>query len=115
MSRRTKETLTCECVLTDDEKLKYSKELSESISKKQRADDSLKSFSTQIKSEIASCEAKIDALADKLNSGREYRAIECSVKYDFDKKEKTWVRLDTGEIAKTDIITEKECQEEAAL
>ena len=115
MSRRTKETLTVECVLTDEEKLKYSKELSESVSKMQRANDSLKSFSTQIKSEIASCEAKINALADKLNSGREYRSVECQIKYDFDKKEKIWIRSDTAEIAKTDIITEKELQEEAEL
>ena len=115
MSRRTKETLTVECVLTDEEKLKYSKELSENISRKQRSEDSLKSFSTQVKSEIASCDAKINAFADKLNSGREYRSVECLVKYDFDKKEKVWIRSDTGEIAKTDIIFEKELQEEVAL
>jgi hypothetical protein len=109
------ETLTLECQLTDKEKLGYSKELGEALSKKNRAEDSLKSFQTQAKSDIAGLEAKINSLADKINTGREYRSVECEVIMDFEKKEKIWTRKDTGEIAKTDIISEHELQEEIEI
>ena len=109
------ETLTLECLLTDKEKLGYSKELGEAITKKSRAEDSLKSFQTQAKSDIAMLDSKINLLADKINTGREYRLTECVVTLDFDSKEKTWTRKDTGEIAKTDIISESELQEEIAI
>ena len=113
--RKEKEYLTLECILTDKEKLEYSKQLAENVSNKARAEDSLKSFQTQQKAQISNHEAQINLYSEKINTGKEYRAIECQVIYDFEKKEKSWKRKDTGEIAKTDIITEKELQEEADL
>lgn len=110
--RKTKENLHLECVLTDQEKLDYSKQLSENVSKKTRAEEHLKSFQTQIRAEITACDATINMLAEKLNTGKEYRMIECKIEYDFEKKEKVWIRKDTGEIAQQDIIDEKELQEE---
>lgn len=110
--RQEKDILHLECVLTDKEKLAYSKELSEAVSKKTRAEESLKSFQTQMRAEITGNEAKINLLAEKLNTGKEYREIDCEINYDFEKKEKTWVRLDTGEIVKTRAIPEEEMQEE---
>lgn len=110
--RKTKESLHLECALTNEEKLKYSKELSESVSKKARAEEGLKSFQTQKKAEIAGCDANINRLAEILNVGKEYRMVECTIEYDFTTKEKTWVRKDTGEIAQTDIIPGRELQEE---
>jgi hypothetical protein len=41
--------------------------------------------------------------------------VSCRIIYDFDNKEKSWIRDDTGEIVKTDIITESEMQEEIEL
>jgi hypothetical protein len=38
---RGKETITLECILTDDEKLKYSKTIAESVSKKARAENTV--------------------------------------------------------------------------
>jgi hypothetical protein len=112
--RKTKEILQLECILTDQEKLTYSKQLSENVSKKTRQEEHLKSYQTQVKADIALCDAIINSLAEKLNMGKEYRPVECEVKYDFKKKERVWVRRDTGEIAKQDIIPEKELQEELA-
>ena len=110
--RKTKENLHLECILTDSEKLDYSKTLSENVSKRARAEEHLKSFQTQIRAEITACDATINMLAEKLNTGKEYRMVECEIKYDFEKKERTWTRKDTGEIAQQDIIPEKELQEE---
>lgn len=110
--RVTTQKLELECVLTDKERLKYSKELSESISSKARAEESLKSFQTQKKAEVVKLEADINMLADKLNTGREFRLVECETKYNFKKKEKSWVRKDTGEIVRIARIAEEEMQEE---
>jgi len=110
--RPTSQELELECILTDKERLQYSKGLSETISAKARAEESLKSFQTQKKAEITGFEAKINLLADKLNTGREFRLVECKIKYDFKKREKNWVRKDTGEIVRIARIHEEEMQEE---
>jgi hypothetical protein len=115
MRKNKKETLVLECILTDKEKLAYSKDLGDSLSQMKRGEEKLKSFQTQAKAELAGLDAKINSLADKVNTGREHRDVECEVVLDFKNKEKVWTRTDTGEIAKSDIITEKELQEELAL
>jgi hypothetical protein len=97
------------------EKLAYSKQLGESLSKKSRAEDSLKSFQIQAKSDIASLEANINSLADKINTGREYRPVDCEIRYDYKAKERHAVRMDTGEIAISCPITEEELQEKIDL
>jgi hypothetical protein len=113
--RITKEILDLECFLTDEEKLKYSKQMAEAFTNKCRAEDAMKSFSSQKKAEIQNLESAVNLLADKLNSGKEYRPIECMVEYNFDDKTKRWIRNDTQEIIKEDIITEEELQEELNL
>lgn len=110
--RLTKENLMLECILTDKERLDYSKVLSEKISEGQRLNDNLKSVQTQIKAEIVACEGIINSIADKLNTGKEYRSVECEIKYDFKKKTRKWIRKDTGKIVKEGIIPDEEMQEE---
>lgn len=113
--RKTKEEMHLECILNDPEKLQYSKELSETVTLKTQAEENLKSFQTQKKAEITGCDAKINLLANKINTGKEYRDVECEITYDFAKKEKTWCRLDTGEIVKIRQIPEEEMQEEMSV
>jgi hypothetical protein len=113
--RETKANLYLECVLTEDELKNYSKQMADSFSKRQRAEDSLKSMQTQMKAEIQGHEAKMNLCAEKVNSGKEYRDVECEIVYNWDKKEKEYVRKDTGEIAKTEIIDEKDLQEHLDL
>lgn len=81
-----KTSLHLECILTDPEKLTYSKEMAEAVGLRARSEDSLKSFSTQIKAQIAGHDAKINLLAEKLSTGREYREVECVTIKDFKKK-----------------------------
>ena len=115
MSRKTKETLNLQCTLTNDELLKYSREMSEAISEKTRTENNLKSFAAQAKSEIAERDAKISLYSEKINTGKEYRPVECTIVYFWESKEKAWTRNDTHEVVKTDIIPESELQEEANL
>lgn len=77
--RKKNETFTLECILTDPEKLQYSKQMSEAVSTKARQEENLKSVRTQIKAEITACEEKINSLADKINTGKEYRPVECEI------------------------------------
>lgn len=113
--REKKTSLYLECVLTEEEMRSYSKQMADSFSKKCRVEDSLKAIKKQMDSEIAGHEARMNLCAERVNSGKEYRDVMCEVFYDWHLKEKRYVRLDTGEIAKTDIITEKELQEELDL
>lgn len=108
-----KKTMYVECLLTDQEKLVYSKSLGENITLRSRAEEGLKSFSTQKKAEIAGYEASINLLADKINTGREYRDVECDIQFDLDEKLKTWVRKDTGEHAKVEKMTDEEIEEQS--
>jgi hypothetical protein len=110
--RLKKTSLSLECVLTDEEKLNCSKLQNDAINLKTQAEAELKSFSTQKKAEIASADAVIALYYQKISTGKEYRMIPCEIRYDFDKKEKLFIRTDTGEIAKQDIISESELQEE---
>jgi len=113
--RQTKETINLECKLTDKEKLEYSKQISEAITRRAGIEDTLKAIQSQKKAEIAEHEEKINRLASYINSGFEYRMIECKIEYDFKAKERRWIRSDNKEITKTDIIPEKDLQEELAL
>ena len=105
--------LYLECILNDTEKLAYSKDLGENITLKTRSEESLKSFQTQKKAEIAGHEAKINLLADKINTGREYREVECKIEFDWDEKVKSWVRKDTGANVKTERMSDEEISEHA--
>lgn len=113
--RKQKETLNVECILTEQDKLAYAKSLAENISRRQRSEDGLKSFATQAKAEITGYEAQINLFSEKINTGREYRYIECEIEYDWEAKIKKWRRVDNKEICKEDIISERELQEELAL
>jgi hypothetical protein len=110
--RKEKDLLNLECVLTDSERLAYSKELADSIGKKHRSEDGLKSFMAQAKAEISGFDASINLLSEKLSTGREYRKVECRVEWNFERKTKRWTRVDTFEVCKEDLMSEKECQEE---
>ena len=110
-----KESLRLECILTDQERLVYSKELGETLTENSVAEEALKTFQAQAKSELATLKGRISGLANKLNTGREYRQVECVVTYDYKAKEKIWTRTDTGEICRTDIIPERDLQEEIEL
>jgi hypothetical protein len=110
--RKTKETLTLECILTEKQRMDYAKEMALNYNKKTAAENQLKAFKSSMNDIIDGCDAKISELNRKVDTGKEYREVNCEIDYDFDKKTKTWTRTDTKEICKDDIITEYELQEE---
>lgn len=104
-----------ECVLTDSELKEYSKILAVAVREKTKLEADLKTYQTQKKAEIESRNGIIALMSEKVSSGKEYREVKCSVVYDWDRKEKFYIRQDTGEEIRSDIITERELQEEAEL
>jgi hypothetical protein len=115
MARQTEDTLTLECMLTNDEKLAYAKEMAEEHSKQSEADGALKAMSKQMKATIETHIARIGVLSQKLNTGREYRKVKCKVVYDWDTLRKRWYREDTGEVARDCPIPTEEYQEHLQL
>ena len=113
--RPVKEMLTLPCMLTNDEKIVYGLEQAESLQKMEEAENKKKEFDAQIKADIEKHEAKAHEIGHKLTSGKEYREVECTIKYDFKEKVRVWIRKDNGEEAKQDIIPEEMLQEEMDL
>jgi iron only hydrogenase large subunit-like protein len=96
------ETLNLKCILSNDEMLEISKEMSEHLNKKKQAEDNLASFSAQLKAEIKGHDATINKSATLINSGFEYRNIKCEVIIDEKKNAVNWIREDTGKICQTE-------------
>lgn len=113
--RVNKETIQLECTLTDAEKLVYGKELSQNLNKIQELDGQLQRFKDGIKSEMTTCETTVNVLSRKIDTGKEFRMIECAITRNWETKTRTWTRTDTGEVVKDDIIPEHEIQEELEL
>lgn len=103
--------LPLECRLTEAELKAASKELADALNKRAQADNQLETFKAQKKAEMAAFDATIAKNTVLVNSEKEFRLIECSVEYDFGRKNtKTFCRLDTGEVVKSEPITNEERQ-----
>ena len=112
MSTKTlKATLTLECKLTAGELKDFSKQLAEAIAKKSRIESEMDTYKAQKKGEIQQMDGIILVMSEKVNSEKEWRPVECEVLYDFGTGIKSYVRKDTGEECKTEVIPESERQE----
>ena len=110
-----KEKLMLACVLTNEEKLSYGLEMATEQQRVVECEGRKQSFNSSIKAEIETHEARAHEIGNKLTSGKEYRDVECKIERNWEEKTRHWIRLDTGEIAKEDIIPEHELQEEMEL
>jgi hypothetical protein len=113
--RPTEDTLTLPCILNDQEKIEYGLQQAEALQKMEEAENKKKEFDSQIKADIEKYEARAHEIGHKLTSGKEYREVECEIVYDFKNKTRAWIRKDTKEEAKNDIIPEEMLQEEIPL
>jgi len=113
MKRPDKENLTLECQLTDTEKLAYSKKLAYANQRLYHLEDQKKAYNSQIKSDMEKSGSEISYLSQAIDSGKEYRDIECTVEYDWIANQMIWIRIDTGEVAKKEIIPKEFLQESA--
>jgi hypothetical protein len=115
MARKEKDTLDLECILTDPETLKYSRELAENLSRLNQLDAREESFKTQLKADRAEVELKVASYSEKIKAGKEYRQVECQIVYDWKAGKRYWYRNDTGEQVRESKISEEDLQEHLKL
>ena len=109
-TRVDKQTTRLECIISDPEKLEYAKMMTETLENKKAAEDTLKSFKSQMKSEIDAHIAQINMLMGKISSGKEYRPVDIEIHYDYNTRIKTFIRKDTEQVYKTESIRQDELQ-----
>ena len=91
-----KRSLTC--LLTVEEMKSLGIELAGATQKKSRLEDDKKQSMSQFKAEIDAADAEINAISQKIASGKEVRIIDCEVKYHTPGEGmKTIIRKDTNE------------------
>lgn len=100
----------CEVVLTEVELKGCSKSLAEALNGLARIESELATFKAQKKSEQTALEATIQRNTLLINTGKEFRMVECEWHYDWRAGKKTGHRVDTGEVVSKDIITPEERQ-----
>jgi len=110
--KKSIEHKSLECPLTADEISSYAKSLTGQLSRKEGFEAAHKSFSSQNKADINSCDEEIKRLMGRINAGHEFRSVECEVICDLEKKTKTTIRKDTGTVERVDPLSEAECQME---
>lgn len=99
------------CDLTDAEIADAARELARANNRKGSIESQKKEVDAQLKAEIAAQESVISRLSALIESGHEYRNIDCRVELDTPEPgRKTVVRLDTGEIVNVKPMTDADRQ-----
>lgn len=99
------------CDFTDSEIAEAAKELARANSRKASIEQQKKDVDAQLKSEIVAQETIIGRLAAQINTGSEYRNVECRVELDTPEAgKKRTIRLDTGEEVSVKPMTDTDRQ-----
>ena len=109
------ESLNVSVTLTDTEKVDLGSRLTSSMLKKNDLVSEMKAFLKLKQADISQLDAEINKICTLLNSGKEFRLVDCELIVDLEKKERRWVRSDNQAIARTERITEKEMQPELQI
>lgn len=96
--------------LTEKELKTASKLMADAFQKKGQLEAEVETFKADIKAKVKELDEHIVCAAALVNTEKEYRIVECEESFDFEKGLKTTVRLDTGEVVKTDKVTNEERQ-----
>ena len=92
-----KVTKALPCKLTDDEVLKYGRDIARAVSDRERIDGELNSVKADYKGKLAEQEAIIGKLSPRVHSGIETREVECEEVKNWTRGTVTVIRQDTGE------------------
>jgi hypothetical protein len=111
MTKQEETHRTLQCVLTNDELLKYSRELAQANQDLSALEDKKKDVVAGFTAQAKRIEADINMNALKVSTGKEMRDVKCVWDYDYERKIKILTRLDTGEVLQEDELTPEELQE----
>jgi hypothetical protein len=107
----SKSTAHLRCILTNDEKMKLSEEMSHALDEKQTLENELSSLSKEFKAKIAEKEALIYKTASIFRQGYEYREVDIEIDRDYRLGKVTKTRMDTFEVFEERPMTGAERQQ----
>lgn len=102
---------TLKVVLTEQESLNYGKESARMLEEKTAFEEQLQEIKDSYKGKLSACDALIHKNARLINSGYEYRSVDCEWRYNWKDSKKTLIRNDTGEVINEVDIENHERQE----
>lgn len=101
------------CNLTNEEKLTAGKLQADKAIEIGQVEDDAKRISAEFKAKLATIQAELSVLANKISSGYEHRNVECTVHFATPKpNKKRIVRNDTQEEVCIEDMTQDEMQRE---
>ncbi len=104
------------CPLTDPEKIRLGEGLARLLEEMGEVEDEQKATATKFKAQLEGIDSAVTKTRKILSAGYEYRWIDCRVLYHKPAtRQKTIVRLDTGEEVRIEDMNEDECQENLPL
>lgn len=109
-SKIEKGKLYLQCSLTAKEIYEAGKSLSDALKRVRELENRLDSVKQQIKGEMTTAEGDVAKYSGLVSSEKEHRMVDVEVRFDFKANKKEVVRIDTGELIKTDTITDEERQ-----
>lgn len=107
--RKTK--LSLKCHFTEAEVLQLGKDLAQASANAAAIEDELKTVTAQVKAKLAEQEAQVASNTSKIQSGFEYRQVDCEVRLGDPKPtKKTIIRLDTNAVVEVRDLSSEEHQ-----
>lgn len=104
------------CPLNEQEKIGFGESLARFLEDLEELEDQKVATAASIKAQIEGTQKAVTKARKILSAGYEYRWITCKVLYnDPTPRQKTIVRLDTGEQVRIEDMTDDECQENLPL
>ena len=105
--------LELKCIIPEDRRNELARELSRYLQDRTQIEEDKKARMSEFSAQLKLVIAKINDLSGKVNSGTEFREVECEVLYNLpDNGDKTILRTDTDpyEIVRVEEMTEGEKQ-----
>lgn len=102
--------ITAEYRFTEGETLELANQLAAKTQERSRLEDSKKAAASQYKSEIDGVSAEVEALSQKISTGREHREFFCRAEFDYEAGIKHWVDDKTGDLRKSEPLTANDWQ-----
>jgi len=97
---------------TEDELRGFSRDLARKVQELASAQDEKKAAMSQFNTRVTAAESEINDLSRKINNGYEHRNVEVEVKLHTPAAaQKTFTRVDTGEVLRVVAMTQTEMQE----
>ena len=99
------------CQLTDQERREYGIQLATTLGDMENVEAEKKKEMDHFKDRLCGLQARADELSRKVRDGKEWRGVDCVIRYSQpDDDHKQVIRLDTGEVVRTALMTQEDRQ-----